>query len=92
MCITVNAGNPQCCFAGVRELASLTSPWYFGAVPLGNASAYADSWHTAFDPDGAPSPTPPSHLACLIGGGTAFGPASEGMAGDIEEWPSWRSC
>ena len=28
MCITVNAGNPQCCFAGVRELASLTSPWH----------------------------------------------------------------
>jgi hypothetical protein len=39
-------------FAGVRELASLSSPWYFGAVPDANASLYATSWNTAFDPDG----------------------------------------
>lgn len=39
-------------FAGVRELASLSSPWYFGAVPKGNASSYASSWLTAFDPNG----------------------------------------
>jgi hypothetical protein len=36
----------------VRELASLSSPWYFAAVPVGNASAYARSWLTAFDPEG----------------------------------------
>lgn len=52
MCITVNKNNPQCCFARVRELASLSSPWYFGAVPNLNASEYAASWETAFDPDG----------------------------------------
>lgn len=39
-------------FAGVRELASLSSPWYFSAVPKENATAYKDSWLTAFDPDG----------------------------------------
>jgi hypothetical protein len=38
--------------AGVRELASLSSPWYFMAVPKANASAYAASWTTAFDPMG----------------------------------------
>jgi hypothetical protein len=27
--------------AAVRELASLTSPWYFGAVPASNSSDYA---------------------------------------------------
>jgi len=36
----------------VRELASLSSPWYFGAVPKGNASYYGSSWNTAFDPEG----------------------------------------
>jgi hypothetical protein len=43
-------------FAGVRELASLTSPWLFSVVPRGNASAYARSWDTAFDPDGLGGP------------------------------------
>ena len=52
MCITVNANNTACCFARVRELASLSSPWYFGAVPKQNASAYASSWNTAFDAEG----------------------------------------
>lgn len=42
--------------AGVRELASLSSPWYFGAVPVENASIYASSWDTAFDPDGLGAP------------------------------------
>ena len=42
--------------AGVRELASLSSPWYFGAVPVENASVYASSWDTAFDPDGLGAP------------------------------------
>ena len=39
-------------FAGVRELASLSSPWLFGAVPAENASLYAPSWAAAFDPEG----------------------------------------
>jgi len=39
-------------FAGVRTLASLTSPWYFGAVPAENASFFAASWEAAFDPEG----------------------------------------
>ena len=43
-------------FAGVRELASLTSPWMFSVVPRGNASAYAHSWDTAFDPEGLGGP------------------------------------
>ena len=42
--------------AGVRELASLTSPWFFGAVPRHNASAYAGSWDTAFDAEGLGGP------------------------------------
>jgi hypothetical protein len=40
----------------VRELASLSSPWYFNAVPISNATAYAPSWHTAFDADGLGGP------------------------------------
>ena len=43
-------------FAGVRELASLTSPWMFGAVPRENASVYAGSWDTAFDAEGLGGP------------------------------------
>jgi hypothetical protein len=43
-------------FAGVRELASLTSPWMFSVVPRGNASAYAKSWDSAFDPNGLGGP------------------------------------
>ena len=43
-------------FAGVRELASLTSPWMFSVVPRGNASAYAGSWDTAFDMEGLGGP------------------------------------
>jgi hypothetical protein len=43
-------------FAGVRELASLTSPWMFSVVPQGNASVYAHSWDTAFDLDGLGGP------------------------------------
>jgi hypothetical protein len=42
--------------AGVRELASLSSPWFFSAVPESNATAYASSWLTAFDPDGLGGP------------------------------------
>eukprot|EP01052_Picozoa_sp_SAG31_P024137 SAG31_NODE_2033_length_6618_cov_3.628624_7_plen_893_part_00 len=38
--------------AGVRELASLSSPWYFGAIPAANATLYAASWNTAFDSEG----------------------------------------
>ena len=48
--------NGRWTFAGVRELASLTSPWMFSVVPRGNASLYADSWNTAFDPDGLGGP------------------------------------
>ena len=36
----------------MRELASLTSPWYFGAIPAGNASAYGAAWEQVFDPQG----------------------------------------
>eukprot|EP00729_Bicosta_minor_P001924 gene1924-58_t len=43
-------------FASVRELASLSSPWYFQAVPQANASFYGVSWDTAFDPDGLGAP------------------------------------
>ena len=39
-------------FAGVRTLASLTSPWYFNAVPESNASFFAASWDAAFDAEG----------------------------------------
>eukprot|EP01052_Picozoa_sp_SAG31_P039132 SAG31_NODE_5362_length_2587_cov_2.129823_1_plen_661_part_10 len=39
-------------FAGVRELSSLSSPWYFGAVDPADAAKYAAGWKTAFDPDG----------------------------------------
>ena len=39
-------------FAGVRELSSLSSPWYFGAVDPADAPKYAASWKTAFDPEG----------------------------------------
>ena len=42
--------------AGVRELASLSSPWYFGAVPKATAAKYAASWNTAFDPEGLGAP------------------------------------
>jgi hypothetical protein len=42
--------------AGVRELASLSSPWYFSAVPKDNASVYAPSWDTAFDANGLGGP------------------------------------
>jgi hypothetical protein len=38
--------------ADVRELASLTSPWYFGAIPAANASAYAGAWEQVFDAEG----------------------------------------
>ena len=43
-------------FAGVRELASLTSPWMFSVVPHENASLFANSWDTAFDPEGLGGP------------------------------------
>lgn len=39
-------------FAGVREIGSLSSPWYFGVIALENASFYAPSWDNAFDPEG----------------------------------------
>jgi hypothetical protein len=39
-------------FSGVRELSSLSSPWYFGAVPADGASLFAASWDAAFDPEG----------------------------------------
>ena len=32
-----------------RELQGLTSPWYFGAIPRRNASAYAGAWARLFD-------------------------------------------
>ena len=35
-----------------RELQGLSSPWYFGAVPMGNASTYAAAWGRLFDDDG----------------------------------------
>ena len=45
------AGAPPV-FSGVRELASLTSPWLFGAVPRDSAAAYGAAWEAAFDPQG----------------------------------------
>eukprot|EP01045_Picozoa_sp_COSAG04_P007067 COSAG04_NODE_360_length_15920_cov_50.432815_10_plen_104_part_00 len=50
--MATEAGASTAELAGVRELASLSSPWYFSAVPKDNASAYASSWLTAFDPMG----------------------------------------
>jgi hypothetical protein len=44
--------QPPAAFAGVRELASLSSPWLFGAVPAANASRYASAWGAAFDAEG----------------------------------------
>ena len=38
--------------ADVRELASLTSPWYFGAIPEGAAGAYGGAWEQVFDASG----------------------------------------
>lgn len=43
-------------FAHVRELASLSSPWFFGVVPAANATVYQESWRTAFDPSGLGGP------------------------------------
>ena len=43
-------------FAGVRELASLSSPWLFGAVDAANASLYASAWGAAFDVEGLLGP------------------------------------
>ena len=51
-----NASAPRGEFAGVRELASLSSPWFFGAVPAASAGAYAASWEAAFDPLGFAAP------------------------------------
>ena len=48
------APPPQ--LVGVRELASLSSPWFFRAVPEENASEYASSWLAAFDPEGLQAP------------------------------------
>lgn len=39
-------------FAEVRELASLSSPWFHHAVDEADAAAYAASWETAFDSEG----------------------------------------
>eukprot|EP00038_Savillea_parva_P005034 m.146395 g.146395 ORF g.146395 m.146395 type:complete len:334 (-) comp11644_c0_seq12:1814-2815(-) len=47
---------PSTSLAGVRELASLSSPWYFEAVPKENATAYAGSWSTVVDPEGLAGP------------------------------------
>ncbi len=49
---TPAAAAPPPPFSGVRELASLTSPWLFGAVPPETASVYGASWESAFDPQG----------------------------------------
>ena len=51
-----SAAPPPLPFAGVRELASLSSPWLYGAVPRENASLYSSSWDTAFDPQGLGGP------------------------------------
>eukprot|EP01046_Picozoa_sp_COSAG06_P008097 COSAG06_NODE_406_length_16115_cov_38.420142_4_plen_594_part_00 len=48
--------GPPPTMAGVRELASLSSPWFFQAVPQENASSYAASWLSAFDPEGLGGP------------------------------------
>lgn len=51
------APAPLPAFAGVRELASLTSPWLFGAVRGVTAMAqFADSWNAVFDPEGLGGP------------------------------------
>jgi hypothetical protein len=42
--------------ADVRELASLSSPWYFNAIPAVNASVFGVAWEAAFDPDGFAGP------------------------------------
>lgn len=50
------AAAPPPAFSGVRELASLTSPWLFGAVPAGRAADFGASWAAAFDADGLSGP------------------------------------
>ena len=48
-----NASEPGAAnFSGVRELGSLSSPWFFGAVPPAAAAAYAPAWAAAFDAQG----------------------------------------
>jgi hypothetical protein len=47
-----NASDPGGAFSGVRELGSLSSPWFFGAVPPDAAAAYGPGWAAAFDPQG----------------------------------------
>ena len=42
-------GSP---WAGVRTLSSLSSPWYFNAVPPEQATRYGASWDTAWDSAG----------------------------------------
>lgn len=44
--------SPAPPFAEVRELASLSSPWFHHAVDEADAAAYAASWETAFDSEG----------------------------------------
>jgi hypothetical protein len=39
-------------WAGVRTLSSLSSPWYFNAIPEAQAAQFAGSWKSAFDPQG----------------------------------------
>jgi len=46
--VNVTGGN----FSGVREIGSLSSPWYFGAVPPESAGVYGASWGAAFDSNG----------------------------------------
>jgi hypothetical protein len=43
-------------FSNTREEASLSSPWFFGAIKPSEAAMYADSWLTAFDPEGLGGP------------------------------------
>lgn len=72
--------------AAVRELASLSSPWYFRAIPKQNASAYASSWNTGQSRFRSSEPMScfycirNSDMCLLACWNTAFDP--EGLAGD----------
>ena len=40
----------------MRELASLSSPWFHHAIAAADAPAFAASWEAAFDPQGLGGP------------------------------------
>ena len=50
--LKINVSQQGGNFSGVRELASLSSPWFFGAIPAADAAKYSGSWDAAFDAAG----------------------------------------